>query len=92
MSSTGDISLRLGPPGPVLQDFKYSLATNAIRGFDIHHQLWRLRNVKHMQDAEVELIMRTLVDAVQTYDQVVEVSWSPLLLRIRCSALANKHP
>ena len=45
-----------------------------------------------MQDAEVELIMRTLVDAVQTYDQVVEVSWSPLLLRIRCSALANKHP
>jgi hypothetical protein len=27
-----------------------------------------------MQDAEVELIMRTMVDAVQTYDQVVEVS------------------
>ena len=26
-----------------------------------------------MQDAEVELIMRTMVDAVQTYDQVVEV-------------------
>ena len=26
-----------------------------------------------MQDAEVELIMRTLVDAVQTYDQAVEV-------------------
>jgi len=31
-----------------------------------------------MQDAEVELIMRTLVDAVQSYDQVVEVR----LLRI----------
>ena len=27
-----------------------------------------------MQDAEVELIMRTMVDTVQTYDQVVEVS------------------
>jgi hypothetical protein len=26
-----------------------------------------------MQDAEVELIMRTLVNAVQTYDQVAEV-------------------
>jgi len=29
-----------------------------------------------MPDAEVELIMRTMVDAVQTYDQVVEVSRS----------------
>lgn len=45
-----------------------------------------------MQDAEVELIMRTMVDTVQTYDQVVEVSWGRLLLRIRCSALGNKHP
>lgn len=26
-----------------------------------------------MQDAEVELIMRTLVNSVQTYDEVVEV-------------------
>ena len=26
-----------------------------------------------MQDAEVQLIMRTMVDAVQSYDQVVEV-------------------
>ena len=55
------------------QDFKRSLAINAIRGFDIHHQLYRLRNVKYMQDAEVELIMRTLVNSVQTYDEVVEV-------------------
>ncbi|KAI0266905.1 spindle pole body interacting protein [Russula aff. rugulosa BPL654] len=55
------------------EDFKRSLATNAVRGFDIHHQLWRLRNVKYMQDAEVELIMRTLVNSVQTYDEVVEL-------------------
>jgi hypothetical protein len=55
------------------EDFKRVRATSAIRGFDIHHQLWRLRNVKHMQDAEVELIMRTLVNAVQTYDQAVEL-------------------
>jgi hypothetical protein len=26
-----------------------------------------------MQDAEVELIMRTLVNSVQTYDEVMEV-------------------
>jgi hypothetical protein len=58
---------------PVSQDFKHTLTTCAIRGFDINHQLWRLRLAKHMQDAEVELIMRTMVDAVQTYDQVVEV-------------------
>ncbi|KAH9973799.1 spindle pole body interacting protein [Lactifluus volemus] len=55
------------------EDFKRHLATCAIRGFDIHYQLWRLRNAKHMQDAEVELIMRTMVDSVQTYDQVVEL-------------------
>lgn len=55
------------------EDFKRSLAVNAIRGFDIHHQLYRLRNVKYMQDAEVELIMRTLVNSVQTYDEVVEL-------------------
>ncbi|KAH8996382.1 spindle pole body interacting protein [Lactarius akahatsu] len=55
------------------EDFKHSLAGSAIRGFDVSHQLWRLRNVKHMQDAEVELIMRTMVDAVETYDQVTEL-------------------
>ncbi|KAI9509047.1 spindle pole body interacting protein [Russula earlei] len=61
------------------EDFKRSLATSAIRGFDVNHQLWRLRNVKHVQDAEVELIMRTLVDAVRSYDQVVELlSLTPL--------------
>ncbi|KAI0301650.1 spindle pole body interacting protein [Multifurca ochricompacta] len=58
------------------EDFKRSLATSAIRGFDINHQLWRLRNVKHMPDAEVELIMRTMVNSVQTYNQVVEVRFS----------------
>jgi len=55
------------------EDFKRGLTTSAFRGFDLTHQLWRLRNVKHMQDAEVELILRTLVDAVRTYDQVVEL-------------------
>ena len=34
-----------------------------------------------MQDAEVELIMRTMVDAVQTYDQVAEVCPLPAICR-----------
>jgi len=55
------------------EDFRRSLEGSAIKGFDVNHQLWRLRNVKHMQDTEVELIMRTMVDAVQTYDQVAEL-------------------
>lgn len=49
------------------------LATSAIQGFDVSHQLWRLRHVKQMQDVEVELIMRAMAESVQTYDQVVEV-------------------
>jgi len=55
------------------EDFKRSLATSAIRGFDVNHQLWRMRNAKLMQDTEAESIMRTMVDAVQTYDQVTEL-------------------
>ncbi|KAI0261594.1 spindle pole body interacting protein [Gloeopeniophorella convolvens] len=55
------------------EDFKLNLAGSALQGFDVNHQLWRLRNARHVQDAEVELIMRTMVDSVRTYDQVVEL-------------------
>ncbi|ETW77958.1 hypothetical protein HETIRDRAFT_388025 [Heterobasidion irregulare TC 32-1] len=55
------------------EDFKRMLATSAIQGFDVSHQLWRLRHVKQMQDVEVELIMRAMAESVQTYDQVVEL-------------------
>lgn len=44
-----------------------------IRGFDLLHQLTRLRIVKNLSDSEVELIVRTLADNVRTYEQVVEV-------------------
>ncbi|KAF8524403.1 spindle pole body interacting protein [Hysterangium stoloniferum] len=54
-------------------DFKMYMETRAIQGFDLSHQLWRMRHAKNMPDAEVELIMRTLVDSVQTYEQVVEL-------------------
>ncbi|TFY69315.1 hypothetical protein EVG20_g3200 [Dentipellis fragilis] len=55
------------------QDFERSLRTNALQGFDVMHQLWRLRHAKNMNDLEVELIMRSMAENVQTYDQVVEL-------------------
>lgn len=45
----------------------------AIQGFDVSHQLWRLRHGRNLPDAEVELIMRTIVESVESYEQVVEV-------------------
>lgn len=50
------------------------LATDSIQGFDIAHQLWRLRYAKKMSDGEAELIMRTIATNLQTYDQVTQVS------------------
>lgn len=50
-------------------------ATNAIKGFDVVHQLFRLRHTKNMTDTEVLVIMRTLADNVKSYEQVVEVSF-----------------
>lgn len=55
------------------KDFQNAIATKPIQGFDLTHQLVRLKTVKNLPDAEVDLIMRTLVENVQTYDQVVEV-------------------
>ncbi|TCD66558.1 hypothetical protein EIP91_001226 [Steccherinum ochraceum] len=54
-------------------DFNKSLATNPIQGFDVAHQLWRLRHAKKMSDGEIELIMRTLAENVQNYEQVTEL-------------------
>ncbi|KAJ7803801.1 stabilization of polarity axis-domain-containing protein [Mycena olivaceomarginata] len=42
-------------------------------GFDMSHQLFRMRNAKTLSDPEVSAIMRTLVENVKTYDQVVEL-------------------
>lgn len=54
-------------------DFNKALGTNPIQGFDVTHQLWRLRTAKRMSDGEAELIMRTLSDSIQSYDQVTEL-------------------
>ncbi|KIJ32139.1 hypothetical protein M422DRAFT_783555 [Sphaerobolus stellatus SS14] len=54
-------------------DFQHRMETQAIQGFDLQHQLWKLRHGKQMPDAEAELIIRTLVDKIQSYEQVVEL-------------------
>lgn len=71
------ICLSLLADGPMLsQDFRAYLETNAIQGFDLAHQIGRLRNAKNMSDGEMDLIVRTLVERVRSYEQVVEVSRS----------------
>jgi hypothetical protein len=57
----------------LLADFKKARAMQAIQGFDVLHQLSRLRHAKNVPDAEVELIMRKIADSVQSYEQVVEL-------------------
>lgn len=56
-----------------VQDFKRYRATAAIQGFDLSHQLLRLRLVKNLPDAEVELIVRSIADNLRTYEQIVEL-------------------
>lgn len=56
-----------------VQDFKKYRATAAIQGFDVSHQLLRLRLVKNLPDAEVELIVRSIADNLRTYEQIVEL-------------------
>ncbi|KAI0631091.1 spindle pole body interacting protein [Trametes polyzona] len=59
-------------------DWKHALATNPIQGFDLSHQLSRLRFAKNMPDGEAELIFRTIAENLQTYDQVTELlAWLP---------------
>ncbi|KAL0956922.1 hypothetical protein HGRIS_003026 [Hohenbuehelia grisea] len=56
-----------------VEDFNLMQATNAIQGFDVLHQLVRLRHARTMPDAEVALVMRTLTENVKSYEQVVEL-------------------
>jgi hypothetical protein len=60
------------------QSFNAKLNRSPIRGFDLSHQLGRLRQGRKMQSAEVELIFKTLAQTIQTEDQVIEVSPFPL--------------
>ncbi|KAJ7571850.1 docking domain of Afi1 for Arf3 in vesicle trafficking-domain-containing protein [Mycena floridula] len=54
-------------------DFHKAQGINPIKGFDVLHQLFRLRHAKKLPDLEVHAIMRTLADNIKTYDQIVEL-------------------
>jgi hypothetical protein len=56
------------------QDYAKYKPSSAIKGFDVLHQLFRLRYAKNMLDAEALAITKSLAEGVKTYDQVVEVS------------------
>ena len=49
------------------------LATKPIQGFDLSHQLARLRYAKSITDREAEAIFRAITENLHTYDQVTEV-------------------
>ena len=53
------------------------ITTNPMQGFDVVHQLWRLRHGKRMPDGEAESIFRMLAENVQSYEQVCEVGTPP---------------
>ncbi|KAG8987929.1 hypothetical protein FRB90_003066 [Tulasnella sp. 427] len=55
------------------QDFQNWLEARPVKGFDMQHQIGRLRYGKNMLDGEVELIVRSLHACVRTYDQIVEL-------------------
>jgi hypothetical protein len=57
----------------LVMDYTKYQANNSIKGFDVLHQLFRLRYTKNMLDSEALAIMRNLADGVKTYDQVVEL-------------------
>lgn len=43
-------------------------------GFDLEHQITRLRKGKKLEEGEVALVLKTICEGVRTYDQVVEVT------------------
>ncbi|KAK6996988.1 protein mesa [Favolaschia claudopus] len=57
----------------ICADFRNAQLMDAIQGFDVTHQLFRMRNAKHMSDGEVTAITRTLAESIKTYEQAVEL-------------------
>lgn len=58
------------------KDYPKLQASSAIKGFDVVHQIFRLRYTKNMLDSEAFAITKSLADGVKTYDQVIEVCYS----------------
>ncbi|KAA1094111.1 hypothetical protein PGT21_010064 [Puccinia graminis f. sp. tritici] len=60
---------------------KFELGGETHFGFDISHQISRLRMSRKMPEVEVETIYEVLVNTIETDEQVVEVlSWLPSYL------------
>lgn len=57
-----------------LQSFLGELEDSPLDGFDIAHQISRLRQSHRMPAAEVETILRTFAIKVQSDEQIVAVS------------------
>ncbi|CCA78058.1 hypothetical protein PIIN_01734 [Serendipita indica DSM 11827] len=56
-----------------VQDFQKEQENNPIQGFDLEHQVVRLRNGKNVPEGEVALILETMCKSIKNYDQVVEM-------------------
>ncbi|CDR88476.1 uncharacterized protein SPSC_04303 [Sporisorium scitamineum] len=52
---------------------KYDGYTQVVRGFDLAHQIGRLRRARKLQVGEADLIFDTIAKSVVTHDQIVEV-------------------
>ncbi|SNX84975.1 uncharacterized protein MEPE_03684 [Melanopsichium pennsylvanicum] len=52
---------------------KHGGYTQAIRNFDIAHQIGRLRRAKKLDTGESDLIFKTIAKSVVSHDQIVEV-------------------
>ncbi|KAF9478627.1 spindle pole body interacting protein [Pholiota conissans] len=57
----------------LVMDYAKYQGNTTIKGFDVLHQLFRLRYTKNMHDSEALAIMRSLAEGVKGYDQVVEL-------------------
>ncbi|SJX63499.1 uncharacterized protein SRS1_14255 [Sporisorium reilianum f. sp. reilianum] len=52
---------------------RYDGYTQAVRGFDLGHQIGRLRRARRLHVGEADLIFATIARSVLTHDQIVEV-------------------
>ncbi|GAA5849623.1 hypothetical protein JCM8547_000514 [Rhodosporidiobolus lusitaniae] len=55
------------------QAFRQSLHDSPVQGFDLTHQIGRLRQSRQLSQAEARLIFQTLTQAIRTDEQVVSL-------------------
>ncbi|KAI8869398.1 spindle pole body interacting protein [Ramicandelaber brevisporus] len=65
--------LRTPPYHWLREDFTRSLDTRTIKGFDVEHQIARLREGRGVSEREVEAIFSLLATGIQSDEQVLEL-------------------